>query len=184
MGRMSKNKGKRGELELSHWLTKRGHPARRGQQFQGSPDSPDVICESLPFHIECKRTEALRIYDALEQAQEDFIKNIVASAAKKYPKANIDFKVLESYRNMKLVLDNHAHVLEKAFKAVELAGIKAVKNIIRGGTDGARLSYMGLPTPNLFTGGSNFHSRQEWIALEDMQKASEVIVNMMRLWAE
>ena len=71
MGRMSKNKGKRGELELSHWLTKRGHPARRGQQFQGSPDSPDVICESLPIHIECKRTEALRIYDALEQAQED-----------------------------------------------------------------------------------------------------------------
>lgn len=116
--------------------------------------------------------------------KEDFIKKIVDSVAKKYPKANIDFKVIESYRNMKLVLDNHPQVLEKAFKAVELAGIKAVKNIIRGGTDGARLSYMGLPTPNLFTGGSNFHSRQEWIALEDMQKASEVIVNMMRLWTE
>lgn len=116
--------------------------------------------------------------------KEDFIKNIVDSAAEKYPKATIDFKVIESYRNMKLVLDKHPQVLEKAAKAVEMSGLNPFKNIIRGGTDGARLSYMGLPTPNLFTGGSNFHSRQEWIALEDMQKASQVIVNLMRLWAE
>jgi tripeptide aminopeptidase len=116
--------------------------------------------------------------------KEDFIKNMVDSVAEKYPKANIDFKVIESYRNMKLVLDNHPQVLEKAAEAVEMSGIKAIKNIIRGGTDGARLSYMGLPTPNLFTGGVNFHSRQEWIALEDMQKASEVIVNLMKLWAQ
>jgi tripeptide aminopeptidase len=116
--------------------------------------------------------------------KEDFIKNIVDSAAEKYPKANIDFKVIESYRNMKLVLDKHPQVLEKAAKAVEMAGIQPCKNIIRGGTDGARLSYMGLPTPNLFTGGANFHSRQEWIALEDMQKASEVMVNLMKIWTE
>jgi tripeptide aminopeptidase len=116
--------------------------------------------------------------------KEDFIKNIVDSVAGKYPKARIDFKAIESYRNMKLVLDKHPQVLEKAFKAVELSGIKPAKNIIRGGTDGARLSYMGLPTPNIFTGGANFHSRQEWIALEDMQKASEVIVNLMKLWTE
>jgi len=116
--------------------------------------------------------------------KEDFINNIVDSVAGKYPKANIEFKVIESYRNMKLVLDKHPHVLEKAFKAVELSGIKPAKNIIRGGTDGARLSYMGLPTPNIFTGGANFHSRQEWIALEDMQKAAEVIVNLMKLWTQ
>jgi tripeptide aminopeptidase len=116
--------------------------------------------------------------------KEDFIKKIVDSVAKKYPKANIEFKVIESYRNMKLILDNHPQVLEKAAKAVEMAGLKAFKNIIRGGTDGARLSYMGLPTPNIFTGGANFHSRQEWITLEDMQKASEVIVNLMQLWTE
>ena len=71
MGKMSKNKGKRGELELSHWLSERGHPARRGQQYSGSPDSPDVECPSLPFHIECKRTETLSVYKALEQAQAD-----------------------------------------------------------------------------------------------------------------
>jgi tripeptide aminopeptidase len=116
--------------------------------------------------------------------KEDFIKNIVDSEAAKYPKAHIDFKVIESYRNMKLILEKHPQVLEKAAKAVEMAGIKPRKNIIRGGTDGARLSYMGLPTPNVFTGGANFHSRQEWIALEDMQKASEVMVNLMKLWAE
>jgi tripeptide aminopeptidase len=116
--------------------------------------------------------------------KEDFIKNIVDSAAAKYPKAHIDFKVIESYRNMKLILDKHPQVLEKAAKAVEVAGIKPRKNIIRGGTDGSRLSFMGLPTPNIFTGGANFHSRQEWIALEDMQKASEVMVNLMKLWTE
>jgi tripeptide aminopeptidase len=116
--------------------------------------------------------------------KEGFIKNIVGIVADRYPKARIDFKVIESYRNMKLILDKHPEVLEKAIKAVAMSGLKPAKNIIRGGTDGARLSYMGLPTPNIFTGGSNFHSRQEWIALEDMQKASEVIVNLMKLWAE
>ncbi len=116
--------------------------------------------------------------------KEDFIKNIVDSVNKQYPKAGIDFKVIESYRNMKIILDQHPQVLEKAVKAVERAGLPPKKNIIRGGTDGARLSFMGLPTPNIFTGGSNFHSRQEWITLEDMQKASEVIVHLMTLWTE
>ena len=71
MGKMSRDKGKRGELELSHFLTKRGHPAHRGRQFKGSPDSPDVVCPTLPIHIECKRTETLSVYKALEQAQAD-----------------------------------------------------------------------------------------------------------------
>jgi len=114
--------------------------------------------------------------------KENFIKKICDDTAKKYPKAKIDFKVMESYRNMKLVLDKHPDVTEKAVKAIEAAGIEPLKNIIRGGTDGARLSFMGLPTPNIFTGGANFHSRQEWITLEDMQKASETIVHLMRLW--
>jgi tripeptide aminopeptidase len=115
--------------------------------------------------------------------KEDFIKSIVDSVVEKYPGAKIDFQIIESYRNMKLVLDKYPKVLEKAIEAVKMSGIEACKNIIRGGTDGARLSYMGLPTPNIFTGGSNFHSRQEWIAIEDMQKAAEVIVNLMKIWA-
>ena len=102
---------------------------------------------------------------------------------KKYKGASADIKVHGSYRNMKQVLDKTPEVTEKAVKAVEMAGIKPIRNIIRGGTDGARLSFMGLPTPNVFTGGSNFHSRTEWICLEDMNKASEVIVHLMTLWA-
>lgn len=115
--------------------------------------------------------------------KEEFIESIVETTAKKYPKAKIEMKVVESYRNMKLVLDRYPEVTEKAVKAIEMSDIEPIKNIIRGGTDGARLSFMGLPTPNIFTGGSNFHSRQEWIALEDMQKAAEVVVNLMKLWA-
>lgn len=68
----SKKKGARGERELAHYLTDNGHPARRGQQYSGSPDSPDVICESLPgIHIECKRVERLQIHQAIEQAIDD-----------------------------------------------------------------------------------------------------------------
>jgi len=116
--------------------------------------------------------------------KEKKIKDIVDVMAKKYPKASIDFKVTESYRNMKQILIKHPKVLQKAAEAIKMAGIKPIKNIIRGGTDGARLSFMGLPTPNLFTGGSNFHSKYEWITLEDMQKATEVIINLARLWTE
>jgi tripeptide aminopeptidase len=85
---------------------------------------------------------------------------------------------------MKTILDKYPEVLEKAVEAIKRAKIKPIKNIIRGGTDGARLSFMGLPTPNLFTGGLNFHSRHEWITLEDMQKATEVIIQLMKLWSE
>jgi tripeptide aminopeptidase len=115
--------------------------------------------------------------------KESRLKKIIDSIAKKHPKASIGFKIIESYRNMKSILDKYPEVLEKAIDAIKLAGIKPVKNIIRGGTDGARLSFMGLPTPNLFTGGLNFHSRYEWITLEDMQKATEVIIQLMKLWS-
>ena len=113
-------------------------------------------------------------------------KRIAAIAARvtaQFPGAKCEIKVKESYRNMKVILDKHPEVLAKAEKATALAGLKPKRASIRGGTDGARLCFMGLPTPNIFTGGFNFHSKQEWIALEDMKKASEVIVNLMRLWA-
>lgn len=116
--------------------------------------------------------------------KESRLKKIIDSIAKKHPKASIGFKIIESYRNMKSILDKYPEILEKAIDAIKLAGIKPVKNIIRGGTDGARLSFMGLPTPNLFTGGLNFHSRYEWITLEDMRKATEVIIQLMKLWSQ
>ncbi len=115
---------------------------------------------------------------------EKMIGKIAAKVTAEFPGAASEIKVTESYRNMKVVLDKHPEVLAKAEKAVAMAGLTPLRASIRGGTDGARLCFMGLPTPNLFTGGFNFHSKQEWIALEDMKKASEVIVNLMKLWAQ
>ena len=76
-------KGKRGERELAAWLTERGHPARRGQQYSGSPDSPDVVCPSLPIHFEAKRTERLRLHEAMQQAVDDAGKGMVPIVAHK-----------------------------------------------------------------------------------------------------
>ncbi len=116
--------------------------------------------------------------------KEELLRRLAEQAAAAFPGSRFDFKVTESYRNMKVVLDRHPRVLEKAEQAVARAGLKPARASIRGGTDGARLCFMGLPTPNLFTGGSNFHSRTEWITLQDMKKISEVLVHLVRLWAE
>lgn len=116
--------------------------------------------------------------------KESMIRDTVDMIRQKHPGAEIIINVSESYRNMKQVLDKYPEVLEKAEKAITQAGLIPDRTSIRGGTDGAKLSFMGLPTPNLFTGGNNFHSRYEWIALEDMEKAAEVIVRLMKIWTE
>ena len=85
---------------------------------------------------------------------------------------------------MKLILDKHPQVVEYALEAVDRTGIKPIKNLIRGGTDGARLCYMGVPTPNVFTGGHNFHSKKEWVSVQDMAKAVETIIHLSQIWAE
>ena len=84
---------------------------------------------------------------------------------------------------MKQVLDKYPEVVEMAEDAILRSGLTPARTAVRGGTDGARLCFMGLPTPNIFTGGHNYHSRYEWIALEDMEKATEVIVRLMEIWA-
>jgi tripeptide aminopeptidase len=115
---------------------------------------------------------------------EALITKICQDVTGEFPGAKSEVKVSESYRNMKVVLDKYPEVLEKAEKAAIMAGLKPKRASIRGGTDGARLCFMGLPTPNIFTGGNNFHSKYEWIALEDMQKTSETLINLLRLWAQ
>ena len=85
---------------------------------------------------------------------------------------------------MKEVLDQHPDVVEHAREAIRRAGLEPRTQPIRGGTDGSRLSFMGLPTPNLFAGEHNFHSRLEWVSVQDMEKAVEVIVHLCRIWAE
>ena len=90
----------------------------------------------------------------------------------------------ESYRNMKIILDKHTQVVDYAMEAVARAGLKPVKNLIRGGTDGAGLCFMGVPTPNIFTGGHNFHGRYEYIPVESMEKAVDVIVKIVQIVGE
>jgi len=115
--------------------------------------------------------------------KEETIRALAEDTVRSYPKSNFTFEVEESYRNMKRVLDKHPQVVEKAMEATKMAGLQPRPDIVRGGTDGARLCYMGLPTPNLGSGQHNFHSKLEWISIQDMKKASEVIVNLVKVWA-
>ena len=121
--------------------------------------------------------------EGLEE-KEKFLQDICDELSEKYKPAAVSIEIKESYRNMKYKIDEHPEVVEYALEAVKRSGIEPVKNLIRGGTDGARLSYMGLLTPNIFTGGHNFHSQKEWISIQDMEKAVETIVNLVQVWVE
>jgi len=98
--------------------------------------------------------------------------------------ARVDIQIEEQYRNMREVLDQHPRVVDYAREAIRRAGIEVRERPIRGGTDGSKLSFMGLPTPNIFAGEHNFHSRLEWVSAQDMEKAVEVIVHLARVWEE
>ena len=115
-----------------------------------------------------------------ERALEKLARETVAD----WPGASVTGEVQESYRNLREVLDQHPETLEHAFEAIRRAGMEPVEEAIRGGTDGSRLSFMGLPTPNLFTGGHNIHSRHEWVSVQSMEKSVEVIVHLARIWEE
>lgn len=116
--------------------------------------------------------------------KEKFLEQLREETLKNWPKARLELKVIESYRNMKYVLEKYPFVSDYAVEAVRRSGLQPVRSIIRGGTDGSRLSFMGLPTPNIFTGGHNFHSKREWISIQDMEKATETIVHLVQIWAE
>lgn len=115
-----------------------------------------------------------------EQLMQSFLKVLQL----KYPRLDYQFTVKESYRNMKYILNDHPIVTEYAFEAVKRTGLAPRQGLVRGGTDGARLSSMGLPTPNIFTGGHNFHSKREWVSVQDMAKAVETIVHLAAVWEE
>jgi tripeptide aminopeptidase len=115
---------------------------------------------------------------------EERLQSIAEKILKHYPKATMEFKVTEQYRNMKEVLDKNPKVAAYAKQAYERAGLKLVNEPIRGGTDGSRLSFMGLPCPNIFTGMQAIHSKHEWISVQDMEKAVEVLVNLVQVWED
>ncbi len=117
-------------------------------------------------------------------AKEKMLEDIVKDVMKAYPGSSYTFTVKEQYRNMKVVLDRHPEIVENALEAVRRAGMEPVRGSIRGGTDGSRLSFMGLPCPNIFAGGHAFHSPLEWVSRQDMEKAVKTIVELARVWEE
>lgn len=118
------------------------------------------------------------------KTQEDFLKNLTNTIIKKYSNSHFDFSVKEQYRNMKQVLDKNPEIVNYALEAIRRSGVEPVLSSIRGGTDGSRFSYMGLPCPNIFAGEHAFHSKHEWVSVQDMQKAVETIVNLCMIWEE
>jgi tripeptide aminopeptidase len=117
-------------------------------------------------------------------AHEAFLKNIAETVLKNYPHSKMDFHVTEQYRNMKYVIEKYPQVTDYAVEAVKRAGLTPRLGAIRGGTDGSRLSFMGLPCPNIFAGEHAFHSKLEWVSVQDMHKAVETIVHLSNIWAE
>lgn len=113
-----------------------------------------------------------------------YIWSCVDLLQKRYGKDVLTLTLKDQYYNMRKMVEPHPHVIEKAERAMEMADVTPVVRPIRGGTDGARLSFMGLPCPNIFTGGMNFHGKFEYCSLDTMRKATNVIINLARLWAE
>src|SRR5688572_25685136 len=116
--------------------------------------------------------------------KEDYLRTQIEERMRTYPKASFEFTVTEQYRNMKEILDNHPEVVEYARNAIERAGLKLKMESIRGGTDGSRLSFMGLPCPNLFAGEQAIHSKLEFISIQDMNKAVETMVHLVMICEE
>ncbi len=131
----------------------------------------------LEFIIRDFDTKQLGVY---EKKLEDLVRSVLAD----HPKARMEFTVEEQYRNMKEILDQYPFISNYAKEAYERAGLHVKKEPIRGGTDGSRLSFMGLPCPNIFTGMQAIHSKHEWIGIRDMEKAVEVLVNLVQVWEE
>ncbi|NOY05179.1 MAG: peptidase T [Chlorobi bacterium] len=116
--------------------------------------------------------------------KENFLQKLAEEVVARYPKGSVETDVEESYRNMRYVLDKHPRVIDYAMEAMKRLGIEPHTGSIRGGTDGARLSYMGLPCPNIFAGEHSFHSKREWISVQDMEKAVMTIVEIAKVWEE
>jgi tripeptide aminopeptidase len=133
----------------------------------------------------CQVTLILRDHDEARLAEhEALVRRLADEAVARFPGSCVEIEVEEQYRNMKRYLAAHPWVVEAAQEAYRREGIEPRMTIIRGGTDGSRLSELGLPTPNLFTGGHDYHSRREWICVQDMGAAAATVVHLVQVWAE
>jgi tripeptide aminopeptidase len=144
------------------------HPVR----MEGSPEKMRV-----DFIIRDFNTDKLNAY-------EEYLKDKATDAMKKFPSGRFEYGIKEQYRNMKEVLALHPEVSEYAREAIKRAGIDIRESAARGGTDGSRLSFMGLPCPNIFTGEMAFHGKHEYVCVQDMEKSVETIIHLSRIWEE
>lgn len=127
----------------------------------------------------------IRDFDAEKLKEfEQYLEKLANETAAQFPGARVTCSVVEQYRNMRYILDQHPEVSENAIEAMRRLGIEPILSAIRGGTDGSRLSYMGLPTPNIFAGEHSFHSKTEWVAVQDMEMAVRSIVTIAQVWEE
>src|ERR1700743_87568 len=141
---------------------------------------------SISGHVETSEVEfIIRDFDEDKlKHHADVIHNIADEILKKFPGCSYELQVHPQYRNMKKMLDQHPQIVEYGMEAMRRAGLDARLCSIRGGTDGSRLSFMGLPCPNIFAGEHAFHSKQEWVSVQDMQKAVETILHLCMVWEE
>jgi len=122
--------------------------------------------------------------DALLEQHVDLLESLVAEIAEREPRAALEVEVRDSYRNMRPYIERSPRVVEAALEAIRRAGVEPRMALTRGGTDGAVLSARGLPTPNIFTGGQEYHSVREWASVQDMAAAAATVVELAGVWAE
>ena len=134
---------------------------------------------------ECETSYIIRDHDGAKlEAKKETMRLCADFINARYGEGTATLTIKDQYRNMREMVEPHRHIIEKAQKAMEMAGIKPRIQPIRGGTDGANLSFRGLPCPNIFAGGLNFHGKFEWVTVENMEKASKVIINLIALFAD
>lgn len=183
------------------------HPGFAKGKMESAIKIAGHIVAALPLNLSPEGTELMEgfvhpvaIAGHVEQATIDFIirdfdaeklkdhagviKDIAEKVLKDFPGSTYDLQVKPQYRNMKQVLDEHPQIVEYGMEAIRRAGMEAKLCSIRGGTDGSRLSFMGLPCPNIFAGEHAFHGKQEWVSVQDMQKAVETILHLCMIWEE
>ncbi|MDW5314573.1 peptidase T [Rhizobium sp. PL01] len=183
------------------------HPGFAKGKMENAIKIAGAIIDRLPKHLAPETTEGkegfvhpVSVTGSMEKAalslivrdfddaglatKEAMIEAIIKDVMPDYPGSSYTFEVKHQYRNMKVVLDRHPEIMENAVEAIRRAGMEPVRGSIRGGTDGSRLSFMGLPCPNIFAGGHAFHSPLEWVSRQDMEKAVKTIVELAKVWEE